>query len=214
MPAVGAEIFGFTTAYLRGLGFFSPLDFTIHPSDCCGSTARRPGIRLEHRLSPQLLERFVHLPCGRKVLSASLVLRLYLMDGVFLRGSSRFRRWTVFLGLIQGLPSALFFLVYQREAGFLQAVSLRRCVLPSQEGFNGIASSSRLRSRGRILGRVATKFALPLSRMFLFQGFPHLPFFLVSLAARVDRRWLSRSAREPLGEASSRFRFRILFLPS
>jgi len=52
------------------------------------------------------------------------------------------------------------------------------------------------------------------SRMFLFQGFPHLPFSLVSLAARVDRRWLSRSAREPLGEASSRFRFRILFLPS
>jgi hypothetical protein len=83
-------------------------------------------------------------------------------------------------------PSALIVLVYQWEAGFLQGIALRRGVPPSQEGFDGIAAISRLRARGRILGRVATKFVGPFLRMFLFQGCPHLPFFLVSRAARVE----------------------------
>jgi hypothetical protein len=139
--AVGAEIFGFTTAYLRGLGFFSPLDFTIHPNDYCGSTTRRSGIRLGHRLSPQPLARFVHHPYGGKVLSASHVFRLYLMDGVFLRGSLRLHRWTVSLGSTQGPPPALLFLVYQREAGFLQAISLRRVSFHRRKG---LTASPRL----------------------------------------------------------------------
>ena len=139
--AVGAEIFGFTTAYLRGLGFFSPLDFTIHPNDYCGSTTRRSGIRLGHRLSPQPLARFAHHPHGRKVLSASHVFRLYLMDGVFLRGSLRLRRWTVSLGTTQVPPPALLFLVYQREAGFLQAISLRRVSFRRRKG---LTASPRL----------------------------------------------------------------------
>ena len=88
--------------------------------------------------------------------------------------------WTVSLGSTQDLPPALFLLVYQREAGFLQGVTLRRVILPSQEGLAGIAAISCLQARGRILGRVVTKFAWPFSRMFLFQGFPQRPFSLVS----------------------------------
>jgi len=71
--AVGAEILGFTTAFLRGSGFFS-LSESCDPIPFClrGDTAQRPGIRWAHRLSPQRLFRFDQLPCGRKVFTVPM----------------------------------------------------------------------------------------------------------------------------------------------
>ena len=91
----------------------------------------------------------------------------------------------------QGVPSALIVLVYQWEAGFLQGVTLRRGVPPSQEEFDGIAGFSRLRARGRILGgafdevRWASVADVPFARL------SASPFSLDSLAVRVSWRWLS-----------------------
>ena len=158
--AVGAEIFGFTTAFLRGSGFFSlsescdPIPF--FSSRCYRATARNPLGTSTFAAAPLPLR---PSPFRKEGFHGSDVWRSYLADRVFLRGSSRFRLWMVLLGLAQVLPSALFLLVHQREAGFLQGVTLRRDVPLSQEEFNGIASFSRLRARGRILVRGATKFA-------------------------------------------------------
>ena len=115
-----------------------------------------------------------------------------------------------------GFPSSpLFALVYQWEAGFLQGATLS----PGPDSISGTdyrqdRHSLVYEAARSLLRGTPMKFVGPVSRMFLFQGFPHLPFSLGSLAVRVSRRWLSRSAREPLAEASSQIRFRIRFRPS
>ena len=100
----------------------------------------------------------------------------------------------------QAEPSALILLVYQREAGFLQGITLHHFVPPLQKFFRGTASSSVYGLRSGSQARPSTKFVRPQSRIFLFQGFPHLPFSLASLAVRVSRRWLSPFKRRALRE--------------
>ena len=74
-------------------------------------------------------------------------------------------------------PSSSFLLVYQREAGFLQGLTLSPRVPPSQEGFDGspvlfpFTDQCRTHWTGNTM-----KFAYPRLRMFPFQGFPQLPF--------------------------------------
>ena len=71
--AVGAEILGFTTAFLQGSGFFSLSESCDPiPISSRGVTVQRPGFRWAHRLSPQRLCRFDQLPCGRKVFTVPM----------------------------------------------------------------------------------------------------------------------------------------------
>jgi hypothetical protein len=143
----------------------------------------------------------------------SLVLRAYLTDGVFLAEARAFALdgfpWfdpSSSAGLVSpglpvggrippgGYPSPLCPIIADE-------LSRHRLVLSfTDQGANPEKADDEVR--------------WTFSRMFLFQGFPHLPFSLASLAARVDRRWLSRSAREPLGKVSSGPRFRNPFLLS
>jgi hypothetical protein len=77
----------------------------------------------------------------------------------------------------QAFPSALIFLVYQREAGFLQGVTLRRGVPPLQENFDGIAAFLSFTSQGANPG-----WGLRRSSLGLIRGCSFFKAFRISLS--------------------------------
>ena len=212
--AVGAEILRFTAAFLLGLGFFSLSDLAIHP--IFFSRFHRATVRIPLGASAFAAAPFLRYPLALRWRRSQFRCFQSLSGGaVFPRRGLPSALGRLPLASNQVLPSALFVLVYQWEAGFLQGITLRRGVPPSQEAFDGIASTSRSRARGRILGgafdevRLASLADVPFSRL---SASP----FLSSFTSRQGRSAVAFSVLrgEPLGKASSRFRFRSRFLLS
>ena len=176
--AAGAEIFRFTAAFLRGLRSFSSSDVTIHSPESLARFYLAAGrIRQGHRLSPQLLDhRFPFSYEGGKRMGpmfSGYAWRIGSSAVMITHGSSMTSP-----GLTPGFPSSpLFVLVYQWEAGFLQGATLSPGYLSiagdliRQDRHSLVYEAARSLLRG-----TSMKFAGPVSRMFLFQGFPHRPF--------------------------------------
>lgn len=188
--AVGTEILRFTGAFLRGRRFFSSQTSLSIRLSLRRSTARRFGFRLGHRLSPQPLDRFFRLLSKDGLPRFRCFLITIRRIGLSSAGIAP-RSWTASFGFdpsssvtlaCSGLP----------VGGRIPPGGYPSPLCSSIAGvFRGIASLSVYGLGSESQARPSTKFVRPRLRMFLFQGFPHLPFSLDSLAVRVSWRWRS-----------------------